>query len=156
MESVLISIHPKWCEKIASGRKTMELRKTKPKSGTPFKCYIYMTAGNACYPVSNNMVCNNAGCKRVIGEFICDNIMRFCNMQNADLAEKQSLVKREKIFEYANGREVFGWHISDLKIYEEPKEIGEFTRVDFKKLPVLRWKVERPPQSWCYVEEMDK
>jgi hypothetical protein len=40
MIAVLISIRPKWCEKIASGEKTIEVRKTKPKLLTPFKCYI--------------------------------------------------------------------------------------------------------------------
>ena len=40
-KAVLISIRPKWCEKIASGEKTIEVRKTRPKLQTPFKCYIY-------------------------------------------------------------------------------------------------------------------
>ena len=43
MKSVMISIKPKWCELIASGRKTIEVRKTRPKLETPFKCYIYCT-----------------------------------------------------------------------------------------------------------------
>ena len=42
-KAVLISIQPKWCELIASGKKTVEVRKTKPKLETPFKCYIYAT-----------------------------------------------------------------------------------------------------------------
>ena len=45
MKSVLISIQPKWCELIASGEKTVEVRKTKPKIETPFKVYIYETKG---------------------------------------------------------------------------------------------------------------
>ena len=43
MKSVLISISPKWCELIASGKKTIEVRKTRPKISMPFKCYIYCT-----------------------------------------------------------------------------------------------------------------
>lgn len=31
MKAVLISIQPKWCELIASGKKTIEVRKTRPK-----------------------------------------------------------------------------------------------------------------------------
>ena len=42
-KAVLISIKPKWCELIASGKKTVEVRKTNPKLDTPFKCYIYCT-----------------------------------------------------------------------------------------------------------------
>lgn len=33
MKSVLISIQPKWVEKIANGEKTIEVRKTAPKCG---------------------------------------------------------------------------------------------------------------------------
>lgn len=43
MKSVMISIKPKWCELIASGQKTIEVRKTAPKCDVPFKCYIYCT-----------------------------------------------------------------------------------------------------------------
>lgn len=41
-KAVLISIRPEWCEKIISGEKTIEVRKTRPKMDTPFKCYIYL------------------------------------------------------------------------------------------------------------------
>ena len=46
-QAVLISIRPKWCEKIIGGEKTIEVRKTRPKLQTPFKCYIYCAAGMA-------------------------------------------------------------------------------------------------------------
>lgn len=46
MKSVLISIQPKWCELIANGKKTVEVRKTRPKLETPFKGYIYCTSSN--------------------------------------------------------------------------------------------------------------
>ena len=42
-KAVLISIRPEWCEKIINGQKTIEVRKTRPKMDTPFKCYIYCT-----------------------------------------------------------------------------------------------------------------
>ncbi len=42
-KAALISIRPKWVEKIANGEKTIEVRKTRPKLETPFKCYIYCT-----------------------------------------------------------------------------------------------------------------
>lgn len=43
---------------------------------------------------------------------------------------------------YARNQPIFGWHISDLKIYDEPKELSEFG-------------LTRSPQSWCYVEEIE-
>ena len=47
MRAVLISINPKWCKLIIDGKKTVEIRKTRPKIDTPFKCYIYCTRSGA-------------------------------------------------------------------------------------------------------------
>jgi len=196
MQAVMISIQPKWCEKIASGKKTVELRKTKPDIETPFKVYIYCTKPKGKYDYGlciDRGVCGTlksvgllAKCNyefavknempilsgKVIGEFLCDHIMRHCEMANADIAEQQSRVKREKILEYANGNEVYGWHISDLVIYDEPKEILSFSypckedcdTCKYNRLnpwansiePVMMCQrdVTKAPQSWCYVEEI--
>ena len=43
----------------------------------------------------------------------------------------------------------YGWHISDLKIYDKPKELSEFFTPMGKRPSYM---LERPPQSWCYVE----
>lgn len=195
-KAVMISIQPKWCEKIASGKKTVELRKTKPDIETPFKVYIYCTKPKGKYDYGlciDRGVCGTlksvgllAKCNyefavknempilsgKVIGEFLCDHIMRHCEMANADIAEQQSRVKREKILEYANGNEVYGWHISDLVIYDEPKEILSFfypckedcDTCKYNRLnpwansiePVMMCQrdVTKAPQSWCYVEEI--
>ena len=40
-KAVMLSIQPRWCELIAAGEKTMEVRKTRPKLETPFKVYVY-------------------------------------------------------------------------------------------------------------------
>ena len=175
-KAVLISIKPKWCERIASKRKTIELRKTKPKLKTPFKVYIYCTKGSkkiikGDLATTINYVAKNGG--KVIGEFLCDGFLGHCEMANADIAEAQSLVRREKILEYAGENEVFGWHISDLVIYDKPKELSEFYRLcsGFNRDVGKCWDCEaaigeehecsidgllpilRPPQSWCYVED---
>lgn len=161
MISVLISIRPKWCSMIADGRKTTELRKTKPKLEFPFKCYIYMTKGFSSYATSNNMRCHNNGGMCVIGEFVCDGMLSHCEMANADIAELTSCVRREDIRKYADGKEVFGWHISDLKIYDKPKDLSEFKPchrceyVEGCRDGVCRKSLRRPPQSWCYVEELE-
>lgn len=184
----MISIQPKWCQLIASGRKTIELRKTKPNLETPFKCYIYCTKG-APYLNSKNGVCyieekdflggRGPGLYvrlsgTIIGEFVCDGFLSHCEMANADIAEAQSLVRREKILEYAGENEVFGWHISNLVIYNKPKELSEFSapgKCPYNTLDGCTYKyhcfragkadrcgkfLERPPQSWCYVEELEE
>lgn len=155
--AVMISIQPKWCSLIVAGRKTLELRKSKPKLKLPFKCYIYMTKGFASYRISHDMWLHNSGGMCVIGEFVCDGFLSHCEMANADIAEAQSLVRREKILEYAGEKEVFGWHISDLVIYDKPKMFGDFyvekdATTDYPMLV----KMKRPPQSWCYVEELEE
>ena len=172
-KAVLVSIQPKWCSLITSGRKTVELRKTKPKLECPFKCYIYCTQGSGRntfnvpvspekirkhYEETGSMVCLNSpvGNGKVIGEFVCDGLLGHCEMANADIAEMQSLVRREKILEYAGGKEVFGWHISDLVIYDKPKELREFTGWRQTKFGWALVPVSRPPQSWHYVEELPK
>ena len=40
-KAVLLSIRPNWCKLIASGRKTVEVRKNEPKLDKPFRCFIY-------------------------------------------------------------------------------------------------------------------
>lgn len=96
-KAVLISIRPEWCEKIINGRKTIEVRKTRPKMNPPFKCYIYCTKGQerlvailkdgdenygeiyhgkpVFIKTSVPSVCDMYGKRKmVIGEFICDRI----------------------------------------------------------------------------------
>lgn len=174
MKSVLISIKPEWCEKIAARWKSMELRKSKPNIPLPFKCYIYQTRFKCVFKLLRTLKMDDIadtltiGFGKVIGEFVCDHIMGHCEMENADLAESQSYVRREKILEYSGGKEVYGWHISDLKIYDKPKKISEFHT--WKKCNSCRKSgyestaciydedcrvpavITRPPQSWCYVE----
>ena len=148
MQSVLISIKPKWCELIANGEKTIEIRKTRPKIETPFKCYIYCTKGKHMFykSIYNNKFVsykpkyyneteehlskngNTILSGKVIGEFICNGIIRNCEMANADIAEQQGKIKREDLLKYSNGKELFGWHISELVIYDNPKELNELIK----------------------------
>lgn len=79
---------------------------------------------------------------------------------------KQSCVSWEEMRKYIGTgiKEFYGWHISDLVIYQEPNEIGEFYKAcDKPPMTDCTWCIEkrdcvctplkRPPQSWCYVEE---
>lgn len=78
-KAVMISIRPKWCEKICNGEKTIEVRKTRPKLETPFKCYIYCTLPK--YPHEDFIATDYPnpqfyGGGKVIGEFICDRVYK--------------------------------------------------------------------------------
>lgn len=182
-KAVLISIRPKWCEKIINGEKTIEVRKTRPKMKTPFKCYIYCTrdkhlafmqnqAGTnliACMDVDAAIPVGGAiGNGKVIGEFTCDRIYELAPLNHApDDVEQQACLTREEIVRYLKGVG-YGWHISDLKIYDTPKELSEFQRAtdpcnschaeytwECTGCKNLSGDIKRAPQSWCYVEAMD-
>lgn len=145
-KAVLISIRPKWVEKIASGEKTIEVRKTRPKLATPFKCYIYCSRGSDARRLRGSW-------GKVIGEFTCDQIWigtphntnpLFC------MAAYMDGIDTEK---YAKGKTLYGWHISGLLIYDTPRELGEFTGLRNTRFGAGPAEIKRPPQSWCYVEE---
>ena len=167
-KSVLVSIKPKWCELIASGLKTIEVRKTKPKIETPFKCYIYETKAPRKSEYYNEFHKKTVG--KVVGEFICDNIdnhslSELIVKEDRELALLSTCLTRDEILDYlgyergtniygCKNYDFYGWHISNLKIYDEPKELSEFEiRKDCGGY--FKWhKLSRPPQSWCYVEKL--
>ena len=172
-KAVMISIRPKWCEKICDGEKTVEVRKTRPKLETPFKCYIYCTAERVGYeelwvldaPSREKYlitaVCAylqraegaSKGNRKVIGEFTCDRIYELAPLNHApDDAEKQACLTREEIVNYLKGTG-YGWHITDLRIYDQPRELSEFTGLRNTRFGAAPYDIKRPPQSWCYVEE---
>lgn len=158
MKSVLISIRPQWCEKIASGEKTIEVRKSAPKE-TPFKAYIYCTKDkpylyrvdddnnfeltNTLRPKTYEYVKDyNEQNGKVIGEFICDKAERFSvgSLRSDDIEKLACLSYNEMICYFYKPEELdgktakqgFAWHISDLKIYDKPKPIMQF----YKPCPI--------------------
>lgn len=210
MKAVLISIQPKWCYLIANGKKTIELRKSKPKLETPFKCYIYCTKPSKKYQTicgcmvintdelyrlpngeikhdwSGELMCCNGEYTRdnflhgkVIGEFVCDDIdtvhvfsdILYCVKNSQANKLGQMCLTIEEVKAYLGENDGYDWHITDLKIYDKPKELGEFftkcnipeskcklcdncyDREDYYGRHYAVKKLTRPPQSWRYVEE---
>ena len=194
MKSVLISIQPQWCELIASGKKTIEVRKSAPKE-VPFKAYIYMTATKercrfweyiTAYQNNKGDILN--GSQKVIGEFVCDKVdcypygdMSFptpaydgdptvCECGNGyyitcgDL--EKTCLEYKDLENYGKSKTLYGWHIIDPKLFDKPRELGEFKRINRKcKYGDLGYanpncneckecNLTRAPMSWCYVEEL--
>ena len=168
--AVLFSIKPKYCELIASGKKTVEVRKTRPKLETPFKCYIYCTqtelltkshltgkiyvASNKKYKKLLERRGNLTLSGKVVGEFVCDEIISFgftpynhgeymvsFDVNNEHDILKASCLSFNEMYEYIGENVGYGYHISKLVIYDTPKELSEFG-------------LKRAPQSWCYVQEV--
>ena len=179
MNSVLIAIRPQLVEKIASGQKTIEVRKTAPKE-VPFKCYIYETKGQYVKFTHGAHTKHGYGRGKVIGEFICDKVYSIKNRGSSfSVADEEQSVTNEiarqsclyydDMVSYFGNKDGFGWHISALKIYDTPKELSEFSRpcsysglcfsckrTSFKKDGNLlcNTKITRPPQSWMRVEDL--
>lgn len=188
MKSVLISIRPKWVEKIASGQKTIEVRRSAPKE-VPFKCYIYETKGQYVKFTHGAHTKYGYGRGKVIGEFICDKVYPIKNRGSSfSVADEEQSVTNEiarqsclyydDMVSYFGNKDGFGWHISDLKIYDKPKELSEFYIRKFDnndycsgcihhETPITEYPcndcrrdaferkyLTRPPQSWQYVGEV--
>lgn len=138
-DAVMISIRPEWCKLIAEGKKTVEVRKSAPLFATiPFKCYIYESRER----------------KAVIGEFVCDCI-QIAEEPYWDMMTGTCLTARQ-MNEYAQGSLLYGWHISDLVIYDQPRSINEFIALRSSTLWSWTAKLKRPPQSWCYVYKREE
>lgn len=188
-KAVMLSIRPKWVEKIANGKKTIEVRKTRPKLETPFKCYIYCTMqgcneffrvdlGRDVAKWNRGKWADRKG--KVIGEFTCDRIYKI-DKDSTDFLFKAgglSVYKQaaeekcglrvpmtdDELHGYLGHWQGYGWHISDLRIYDAPRKLSEFERPYKCNECDAKWatecnacheecKIKRPPQSWCYVQE---
>lgn len=183
-KAVMISIRPEWCEKIANGEKTIEVRKTRPKKlKNPFRCYIYCTQGRDARRLRGSW-------GKVIGEFTCDQIyeletkarggsyyVKGKDQPTTNFIARQSCLDLKDMHGYLHAAKGYGWHITDLCIYDVPRELGEFWRdcSEYSELSTNCWTCEnvcgdgdetdcntdgrlyirRAPQSWCYVEAME-
>lgn len=151
-KAVLISIRPKWCALIANGTKTVEVRKSRPKIATPFKCYIYCTKDRHltfcrgkryCYADDHtynafDITCNGT----IIGEFVCDDIVHLLRFGSNDGTERYGIylpdwrvspadkifddacLTRDKAEAYLGGLDGWAWRISGLRIYDKPRALS--------------------------------
>lgn len=201
MKAILISIKPQYCELISAGKKTIEVRKSKPSIPTPFKVYIYCTKqkqrfsiGKHIYAFADNLYVADGVIKcgdgfedilvnitnllngKIIGEYICDYI-------TSDFLISDTCISVEDLERYSGNKAIYGWHISDLVIYDEPKELYDFIKPctdpyqycqgckhghinypsdveTYEDLSgccfdtVCLNRIRKAPQSWCYVEEV--
>ncbi len=191
MKSILLSIRPEWCDLIVRGKKTIEVRKTRPKLETPFKVYIYCTKapqklitifkdgeetmdgeihhGKPVFVKFDKLLPDSVRGKTqmVVGEFICNDIRRigpeYCVVkEDIESAISGSFLTVPQVKDYAGWksgmsyadlRDLYGWHISDLKIYDEPVKLKNFQAKRLDRRSGGLKDVCDPPQSWFYVED---
>lgn len=183
-KAVLISIKPIGVEKIANGEQTIIVKKSRPKIETPFKCYIYQSGKNLTSTVYGAEFSKSG---YVIGEFVCDRISEISYIVENETGytgfeveppypfgadglsyeDLEAYLCKSKLGRFEEGLNLvgFGWHISALKIYDEPRELGEFERACDHENDCCTCKrfsvnyacinsISRPPQSFMYVEEL--
>lgn len=174
MKSVLISMQPYWVFLIIAEKmgwqidrpKTVEVRKNYPKKNWNNIAKIYCSKDKKSFakipkeyqPLMKPFL------GKVIGEFRCDRVTGgFWVSPFADYLQKKSCLSYDEANAYANGKPLFAWHISNLVIYDKPRELSEFFKAcdkpkgtDCSKCidnnEIKCKEITRPPQSWCYVE----
>lgn len=179
MKAIMISIRPEFVEKILNKEKMIEVRKTKPKCELPCKVYIYCTKGSRnnwlrVYPfnIRKNIyqLCDdsfNALNETVVAEFTLNKIDKFNVFENGSVQYwncynlEKGCLTYDKIAEYVGYNKVgYAWHIDNLKIYDNPKELSAFSttlhRMKGKQSRYTSHLLQRPPQSYMFVEELEE
>ena len=128
MKAVLVSIRPEWWEKILSGEKTLEIRKSAPQSkdGRTFR-----------WPLTVLVYVSGIG--EVQGKFTCPGWVK-TNL--LEMLVERSHVSMEALRIYAKGGSVYGWAIQSPEKFDTPSPLAEFG-------------LNTPPMSWQYVEIPD-
>jgi len=180
MKTILMSIQPKWVKKIISGEKIIEVRKTAPKE-VPFKVYIYCTGVKNLNLTEYVKLHSETGGAidywhgKVVAEFVCDEVDTIPVDSEAFAAiSKPACLTTDELIEYCSGKDMYGLHISNLKVYDEPKKLSDFRKPDtscgFYNPDLERCDsgyncercvyndltITRPPQSWQYVQELEE
>ena len=191
MKAILMSDRPKWVAMTLNGKKIIEIRKTMPKCELPIEVYIYCTNGGLPLEYIEGhgfslSIYNPQSYKpkdlrgKVVAKFTLRKVEKF-SMANPyeeptrGLLDKACLTIGEART-YAGGehpryKPLYAWHISDLVIFDEPKELSEFhSSGKFDKVyrdlknrlhqsdmtaymtAEAESVLKRPPQSWQYVE----
>ena len=173
MQSIMISIHPKWVEKIISGEKTIEVRKFIPKCELPFKVYVYKSLGTYKDLTLNTAIDKNRG--KVVAEFIVRDYTKLTPNFPMSILESNSQKAIGDFIKYLESGKKFtyAYDISNLKVYDKPKGLGEF-RGKCPKQAIKRSlenadcvceyyccingclnKITKAPQNFVYVEDSE-
>ena len=177
METILMSIKPKYCELIASGKKTIEVRKTRPKIKPPFRVCMYCTKASKQYQtVCGSMVMNDDELYRLpTGEIKYGNSLELLGAYSGEYNEDNFLngkVIGEFICDEVSGgfwvppfsdkmqeRSCLTYEEARAYAYGKPlvcMSISECGIYD-KPKELTEFNLTRAPQSWCYVEsELNK
>lgn len=149
---VLASLKPYYYYLVGEGIKKIEVRKGEPKSKSWDRDVLfYMSKDEKSFAKIpkefQEKYRKHFG--KVGLEFVCDEIIVDDKGENQDIICENACLTRQELCAYESKKTVYGWHISDLKVYDKPKKISKFWSVCGNNMG----QIQRPPQSWKYIEE---
>jgi predicted transcriptional regulator len=186
MKTIIVSVKPRYAEQILNGKKTIEVRKFRLEP--PFKVVNYVTkCGNdklknqllrledtgECVLCSTTDLSKYKLNGKVAFEYVVNKVDFLAPRGIKDIALYYSDKWLKKMLENAclscdeaiayqnNKSNLYGFHISDLKIYDKPKELREFrTPKNCGECSVSDCyycdskPITRPPTNFVYIEEI--
>ncbi|HNX64969.1 MAG TPA: hypothetical protein PKI60_07290 [Oscillospiraceae bacterium] len=124
MTKIILSLRGKYFAGIISGLKDWEIRKTYPKRRGVFEAYVYESKFGG-------------GLGMVVGRIEFDFILPAYSP--LELNDKKTMLDLSKLYDYANGKTLYAWHISKAEKFKKPLPLSEFG-------------LERAPQNWQYIK----
>lgn len=126
MKSVLLSLKPEWWERMKTGEKTLEIRRSRPVGvELPVRVIVYATK-----PVG-----------MIVGEFLCGHFIRTDKLGGL---VRRAMVPLDELCRYARGEEVFAWTVDDVAEYDRPVELAELGI----KRPPQSWMYVEVDEFW--------
>ena len=170
MKDLMASLKPYYYYLIGEGIKKWEVRKNAPKAEDwSRKVNFYMSKDEKSFakiPKEFQEKYRKHFGKvglRVIVDWI--DIIECDSNSHLYFSLNGTCLSQEEIRDYCNGQDLSAWHIYDKLILDKPKELSEFHIVGCKGCRdkdtyhckfhcIGERRLKRPPQSWCYVEEL--
>lgn len=125
----LISMHKKWVDLIKQGLKLKELRKWIPKEyvGPVYVCSTKSSGGSG--KVEFSFWFEGYDTIKNIYDGIYDDKFIYDFDGKLDLPIKLCL-KIQQINDYGKGKTLYAWHINKLEVFDKPKELSEFYKIN--------------------------
>jgi predicted transcriptional regulator len=151
MKSIILSVQPKWLEKILNGEKTIEIRKTNPKCELPIDVYLRCSKGKPYIVASYSGVVENEKpyyvdvrfMPPVISEFINGKVVAKFTLNKVEKIPfdydehiriyDKCCIDMEELISYSKSKTLYAWHIDNLIIFDKPKELGEFYKCGYNE-----------------------
>ena len=181
-KSVLRSIKPYWVYLILKGIKTVEVGKQKPKSlDWDGRVFIYCSKDKKSFNQipEEDREWFKQYLGKVVAVFDCNTIQEdnlYMTRYQESFYQKACL-SHTQVKEYGQGKMLYGWHISNLKVFDIPKALNQFCTYCFggcdnceyqswdysyaggkDLICTVRYEkpIKRPPQSYCFIIPLEK